>query len=308
MVENLVSVIVPVYNVEKYVAKCLDSLISQTYDNIQIIIVNDGSSDRSLDIVERYKNIDSRVKVYNKKNGGLSDARNTGIKYAEGEFICFVDSDDWVSSDYVETLISMFEEKVDITCGGFVYYYNSRKIVCMEHMKNKVLSNKEATKALCNGKWMTNHVWNKMYRRKLFSEIQFEVGKHFEDIYIMHQLFARANKVACTDKIIYYYSMRDDSIIHQNSAQNEMDIFIGYYKRFLFLKDAKLQSEVLKYCAWACYKIIYLADVKSIDKRDLEVATDFWKTQNKIKRLGIKYYFMYKFPGLYRKFITKKIC
>ena len=116
MIGDLVSVIVPVYNVEKYVAKCLDSLISQTYDNIQIIIVNDGSSDRSLDIVERYKNIDSRVKVYNKKNGGLSDARNTGIKYAEGEFICFVDSDDWVSNDYVEALISMFEEKVDITC------------------------------------------------------------------------------------------------------------------------------------------------------------------------------------------------
>lgn len=305
MVGDLVSVIVPVYNVEKYVVKCLKSLISQTYDNVQIIIVNDGSSDRSLEIVEKYKNIDNRIEVYDKKNGGLSDARNVGIKHAKGEFICFVDSDDWVSNDYVETLISMFEEKVDITCGGFVYYYNSRKIVCMEHMKNKVLSNKEAMKALCDGKWMTNHVWNKMYRRKLFSEIQFEVGRHFEDIYIMHQLFARANKVACTDKIIYYYSMRDDSIIHQNSAQNEMDIFIGYYTRYLFLKDVELQNDVLKYCAWACYKIVYLVDTKSIDKRDLEVATAFWKTQNKIKWLGLKYYVMYKFPHLYRKLIRR---
>ena len=306
MEKELISVIVPIYNVEKYIARCLDSLISQTHSNIQIIVVNDGTLDKSREIVEKYKTDDKRIEIYDKGNGGLSDARNYGLKHVRGKYVCFVDSDDWVSNDYIETLYSIFRENVNITCGGFEYFYDNGKTEIKECMRKTVLSNAAAMQALCEGKWMTNHVWNKMYRVQLFENIQFEVGRHFEDIYIMHQLFAKATQIICTDKIIYHYFMRGESIIHQKNAQNDMDIFIGYCRRYEFLQDRKLKRIVLKYCAWACYKSLYLTKSEYVNEEDLRVARKFWKKHKDIDKLGIKYFFMHKYPEIYRKLLAVK--
>ena len=127
MENKLISIIVPVYNVEKYVSRCIESLISQTYSNIQIIVVNDGTKDHSREIVKQYQKNDSRIELYDKVNGGLSDARNYALNYVRGEYICFVDSDDYVSSDYVKKLFSLFDTDINITCGGFEYFYDDQR-------------------------------------------------------------------------------------------------------------------------------------------------------------------------------------
>ncbi len=301
MENKLISIIVPIYNVEKYVSRCVESLISQTYSNIQIIIVNDGTKDHSREIVEQYQKKDNRIELYDKENGGLSDARNYALNQVKGEYLCFVDSDDYVSPDYIKNLFLLFNMDIDITCVGFDYIYDDKRTDVKERMRKTVLNHEEALRALCNGKWMTNHVWNKMYRTEIFENIRFEIGRHFEDIYIMHLLFSKANKIACTNKILYHYYMREESIIHQLTPQNDMDIFIGYYKRYKFVKNSKLKKMVLKYCAWACYKVIYLSCCAEVNKNDLIIAKQFWKNHAEISKLGIKYLGMYKFPLLYKK-------
>lgn len=300
MENKLISIIVPVYNVEKYVSRCVESLISQTYSNIQIIVVNDGTKDHSREIVKQYQKNDSRIELYDKENGGLSDARNYALNYVRGEYICFVDSDDYVSSDYVKKLFSLFDTDIDIACGGFEYFYDDQRTETKERMKQTILNHNEALYELCNGKWMTNHVWNKMYRTDLFQNIRFERGRCFEDIYIMHLLFSKANKIACTDEILYHYYMREESIIHQIKPQNNMDIFIAYYKRYEFVEGSELKKIVLKYCAWACYKVIYLSNCAEMNENDLTIAKQFWKDHIEISELGIKYWTMYKLPLLYK--------
>ena len=122
--QELVSVIIPVYNVEKYLSKCLDSIVNQTYNNLQIILVNDGTKDNSLEICQNYQNKDSRIQVINKENGGLSSARNKGLEYAEGKYCLFVDSDDYVELDLIESAVSKMEEvNADMVVFGFERFY-----------------------------------------------------------------------------------------------------------------------------------------------------------------------------------------
>lgn len=305
--QEQVSVIIPVYNVEKYIGRCLDSIVKQTYENLQIIVVNDGSRDNAVEIIHKYIQKDNRIELFNKENGGLSDARNYGLKYARGEYVCFIDSDDWVTYDYIETLIKQFSTEIDITCAGFDLAFENNVFNSFKYrMKNKILSSDSALVELCIGKWMTNHVFNKMFRLSLFKNIEFDVGRTFEDIYIMHKLFAKARKISCSSQIIYHYFMRNDSIVHQDNPQHSMDIFIGYFQRYQFVENKIMKIIVLKYCACASYRVLFIENNKLINKEDLEATKDFWKMHDEIKWLGIKYYIMYRFPILYLRIIRRK--
>ena len=186
MEDKIVSIIVPVYNVEKYIARCLDSLIAQTYRSIQILVINDGTKDSSMSIVCQYASIDSRIEIYNKENGGLSDARNYALKFVKGNFVCFVDSDDWVDNNYIKKLIEQFDNdsQIDISMVDFDYAYDDKFLEREYKLENTILEKSEAMELLCVGKEITNHVWNKMYKLELFDNIRFEKGRKFEDIYI----------------------------------------------------------------------------------------------------------------------------
>lgn len=305
MQSKLVSIIVPIYNVEKYVKRCVDSIINQTYKNIEIICVDDGTVDNSIQMISSIN--DSRLKIVHKDNGGLSSARNYGLKYATGDFISFVDSDDWVDPDFIMTLIKQFYEySVDIACIGFDYAYNDHYEKYEYKIKSRVLSCKRALTVLCEGKKITNHVWNKMYKAQLFENVLFKEGRRFEDIYIMHCLFMKSKAVSVISKDLYHYFMRSDSILHEEKPQNIADIAIGYISRYNALKSVIDKYFTLKKCAWASYQILFLIDLKNkIDPKDYDRIAEFWKHHKQIGLLGRKYLLMYLTPIYYRKKINR---
>lgn len=301
MYEKLVSIIVPIYNVEKYIVRCVDSLVKQTYKNLQIICVNDGSTDNSISILSSVK--DNRIKVVSKLNGGLSSARNYGLLFVEGDFIVFVDSDDWVEPNYVASLIMQFEvDCVDIACVGFDYAYDDHIVSYKYSMKDNIVSSKRALNMLCKGKEITNHVWNKMFRTEIIKGVQFEEGRKFEDIYIMHLLFKRARKISLNSKVLYHYYMRSDSILHEKKPQNIADIAIGYISRYNRISGLLQKFFTLKKCAWAAYQILYLTENNNtINEDDYECIQKFWEAHKRIALLGAKYFLMYFTPDYYKR-------
>lgn len=227
--KTLISIIIPVYNVEQYLSRCINSIINQTYKNIEIILVNDGSTDNSQEICNKYKIKDNRINVINKKNGGLSDARNEGIKVATGKFITFVDSDDYVSDDYVDCLFSMIdEEKADIAvCTYRVVNDNEQKkyLATSKQRCNKVFSGIDAIKNSWYKKEITNSAWAKLYKKELFFNVEYPKGKVYEDLGTTYKLLYKAKKVVYADCRIYYYVQRKESIMHSCSKKRIEDRF-----------------------------------------------------------------------------------
>ena len=300
MGNSLVSIIVPIYNVEKFIKRSIDSLINQTYKNIQIICVDDGSTDGSMKILSEYQ--DERIIIVHKENGGISSARNYGFKFVKGDYITFVDSDDWVEPEYIHTLIKQFTRgDIDISCIAFDYAYDDHKKNYEYKMKKGVVKKNKALTLLCDGKTITNHVWNKMYRSYLFSDVRFEEGRTFEDIYVMFKLFSKASKVSMVDKVLYHYYMRDDSLIHNEKPQSAADIAIGYIQAYGLLKKSIHKYFTLKKCAWASYQVLFLINKEEIQRKDLKSVVAFWKSHRCIALLGKKYFLMYKKPMYYKK-------
>ena len=181
--EKLVSIIVPVYNVEKYLSKCIDSILAQTYKNLEIILVDDGSKDNSGTICDEYSKKDKRIKIIHKPNGGISDVRNHGLKIATGDYIGFVDSDDYIAEDMFETLVSLLEKNdADISIVSFYEYYNGKLIGVRENENVEIMNKVEAIKELLIDRKIQSYTWNKLFKKELFDGLQFPVGKNFEDI------------------------------------------------------------------------------------------------------------------------------
>ncbi len=210
---QLISVIVPVYNVEKFLIKCLESIVNQTYKDLEIILVDDGSTDTSGTICDAYKEKDNRIKVIHKKNEGLSEARNTGLMLATGDYISFIDSDDFIELDMYTYLISNMQ-KVDADigiCGTFIDYEDGKSIT-KNNSKEEVLNNKEALIKLNSFSSFDMAVWNKLYKKKILENIKFPFGKKSEDYFVMYRYFDRAKKVVVLPKCKYHYFQRKNSI------------------------------------------------------------------------------------------------
>lgn len=216
----LVSVVVPVYNVENYLAQCLDSLIYQTYEKIEIICVNDGSTDQSSKILENYCSLDSRIKIINQENQGLSAARNTGLQNVSGQLVVFVDSDDWLEKTAISSTYKVFENNdVDFVCYGTMYRYegNSKNDRCArQYAQNEIKSP--------NGFWITRvavSAWAKMYRVEFLkkNELTFPVGLYYEDFPFYFSCLSFAKKVALSPDVLYNYRIRNDSIMGQSKAK-----------------------------------------------------------------------------------------
>lgn len=217
MKKPLVSVIVAVYNIEDYVEKCLESLAKQDYENFEVIIVDDGSTDKSPEICDGFSGREKRFRVVHKKNGGLSDARNVGIKEAKGELVCLVDGDDKVRENYVSELVSVLEEgEAEIAVCGFN----------KERVEKKVVPGEQAAIDLLVAAENLNMVaWNKIYKKSLFidDDIWYPVGKKYEDTLTTYKLLAAANKVAYTNKSLYIYNdSREGSIMNSSKVEERL--------------------------------------------------------------------------------------
>lgn len=221
---ELITIIVPVYKVEPYIYRCVDSIINQTYKNLEIILVDDGSPDNCGSICDEYAKQDNRIKVIHKKNGGLSDARNVGIDIACGDYLGFVDSDDWIEPDMVEILIDdATTNNADISCCGYYKVYNdgSKLNNVRGFIDNRVFKGKEIFK---NFFLFTDFViWNKIYKKSIFKEIRFPLGKLYEDTRIMYKICDTANIATWNPLPKYWYFQRDDSIMNFYKFKNEID-------------------------------------------------------------------------------------
>lgn len=222
------SIIVPVYNVERYLRRCIDSILKQTFRDFEVILINDGSTDNSRTICNEYKRLDTRINIINQKNGGLSSARNEGLKKANGEYIAFVDSDDYISNNMFMKMMKLANEyNCDIVSCGYRRFEG--KFCTNEESSEQIFkfSNREAlNNYLLNyddkDRKMDTVVWNKIYRRTLFNNIEFPEGKIYEDGYVTYKLLYKANNIIHIDDELYYYFQKSDSI--SNSKFSERDV------------------------------------------------------------------------------------
>lgn len=253
-----ISVIIPVYNVEKYLNRCLDSLLAQTYQNLQIILVDDGSTDGSAAICDEYAAIDGRINVIHKENGGLSSARNAGLKIADGEYVGYVDSDDWVEPDMYYSMVyaAMDNEAQLVAC-------RYKQIMPDQVIDNGspdvvVLNQKELLDIYVNEhpKYIIyNSVWSKLYRRDLVSDLQFPEGRNSEDIVYTTTAFCRLSRAVYIDKGLYnYVTGRPDSIMNDaKSGKRCLEDEIPFLKEQIQIYKDNGFTEIAKQATYMFY-------------------------------------------------------
>lgn len=223
---ELISVIVPVYNVEKYLDRCVDSLVNQVYKNLEIILVDDGSPDNCPTMCDAWAQKDSRIKVIHKENGGLSDARNAGMAMVTGEYIAFVDSDDWVDLNLLHTLLTALKKSnSDIACCKIVKVREDEKKSQVGNClgEYKLYDTESAMYELITDKDIQQIVWNKLYKRKVLGNIKFKKGKYNEDEFWTYQVVGNANQIVVVDYPGYYYLQRNSSIMGSAYSLKRLD-------------------------------------------------------------------------------------
>ena len=235
---DLISVVVPVYNVEKYIEKCLMSIIKQTYKNLEIIIIDDGSSDNSLDICQKMANIDPRIIIHHKKNGGLSSARNYGLKKSKGDYVIFIDSDDYTSESMIEKMHqSLLENETTLSVCGYIVEYKNEKTYA-NYKGKEVIESKEAfEQILQKGCFFGSFAWNKLINKKLFRDVLFPEGQFYEDINTMYKLIHKAGKISVVPENLYYYQKRDASITATIDKKKVKDQLHAMSERLDFIAD-----------------------------------------------------------------------
>lgn len=306
---SMVSIIIPVYNVEKYLRHCINSIIHQTYQNLEIILVDDGSTDNCGYICDEFARKDKRIKVIHKENGGLSDARNEGLKVASGDFLAFVDSDDWVDLRLFEMVMSSFESHfVDIVCFGSYKTDGRNKTTCFTTLKEIEWTRAEALTELCKNDRIESHVWDKVYKKELFENTFFPVGKYYEDVYIMHRVFMKAKSVLFIDAPLYYYLQRNTSIVGQRTVRSGLDLMDGFQNRrvdFINAGESRLGKLTEESIVWVALDVLRTIAV-------LEPSQHVSETEKLIKILNEYECKRFEIPYMTRAFrvdylIVKKI-
>lgn len=225
--ETLVSVIVPIYNVETYLSTCLDSVVAQTYTNLEILLVDDGSTDKSGAICDEYAKLDSRIKVIHQENKGVSAARNVALETCAGEYIMFVDADDYISEDAVAFLYHrLLEDGSDLAIGQLAELNNERYHVNPRYdwMFDSRLSSGDALALLGTSRDLYGYPVGKLYRSKILDNLQFPTLTCGEDAWIFPHVLARCSRISISSKIVYYYVQRASSATHIMSEQHILDV------------------------------------------------------------------------------------
>lgn len=252
----LISVVVPVYKVEKYLPECIKSIIAQNYKNLEIILVDDGSPDNCPAICDEFAKKDNRIKVIHKKNGGLSDARNAGINIATGNYICFIDSDDYVEKDYAKKLLdALSSNDADMAVCGYTYVLDNGSKEVDETPKAGLLTEDKYWPKVYNDMFTTFVVaWNKLYKADIFKTIRYAKGKINEDQIILHDILRQCKKIAVIKDVLYYYRKREDSIMGREKEKKELsnDAFEGLLNRAEYFLDAKK----FDFCATQIYALL----------------------------------------------------
>lgn len=233
-----ISVIVPIYNVEQYLDRCIQSIVNQTYSNLEIILVDDGSPDSCPALCDQWAEKDSRIIVIHKENGGLSDARNAGLKDATGELIAFVDSDDWLALTFLEELYTVLvEHQADVAECSVQYVDEAGNVTRNRNAASfPVIEKMDALKRLILEDGIYQTVWNKLYRRPVIDGILFKKGKYNEDDFWTYLVFDRIARLAVVQKPLYHYLQRSTSIMGTNYSLKRLDGLEARFQRMAYLQ------------------------------------------------------------------------
>lgn len=325
MKEDLVSVIVPVYNMEKYLEKCLKSIIDQTYKKIEIIIVNDGSTDSSIEICNKFKENDNRIKIITKKNAGLGMARNTGLENANGEYVYFIDSDDYIEETLIEDNIKLMKEyKLDISTFGAILFEKNEKIIkeIRPIFEKQIFEGKEIKNIFfpsflgLSNKYLKNLVcsaWSCVYRKEFLDSVewQFESERKIisEDFYALLKLIGKANKIGVISKSYYYYRQNLGSLTHKYK-EDRLDKLNYWLEECLKIcNEEKYNKEIVS----AVYKYYFsniIGALKTIyysNLDDIKKITELKKYIYNAKLQESLLHYNYKNDSLKRRIIIKLI-
>ena len=314
-----ISVIVPVYNVEQYLERCVDSIINQTYTNLEIILVNDGSTDNSGKLCDELAKKDERIRVIHKENGGLSDARNRGIDESESDLVGFIDSDDYIDSDMYEVLLkNLNDTDADLSMCALYDVYNNTPEAQVTNKETWKLSSEQAIKMVMEAKILSVTAVNKLYRKSLFTDLKFEVGKIAEDAFIMIKLLDKCEKIVATNEKKYYYVHRENSITTQKFSTKFLNVIEAYEQNsnIILEKYPKLKDVAQTRMNWAYFYVLdrLLLDDNYNDKELENKLISYLKNHHKdilndplfTKGRKIGFIALLLSRNLYRKLIEKR--
>lgn len=308
-----VSIIVPVYNVEKYIKKCIESILNQTFKDFELILVDDGSKDTSGKICDEYQNKDNRIKVYHRVNHGLSESRNFGITVSKGNYICFVDSDDYLRIDAIKKLYeTIVKSKVKmVICGCQRVDENGKLLYTDTVIEEGIYKTDDLFKYIIrsNG-WYYVTAWNRIYDRKLFDEIRFPKGKISEDMFVVCNLYESSKEIAIIKDRLYFYVQRKNSIMHSKPDIRQLDRVEAYYLTYFYFLEHDYR-ELLNgtFCQLEMIYFMLRGRIRTITGEEKDRCSQIdGMYQDLIKKNGNgKYRFKCKYPVLYSKwFVLKK--
>ena len=256
---QLISIIVPAYNSESYLEKCVDSLLAQTYTDYELILVDDGSTDSTAQICDAYREKDARVRVIHQKNGGLSDARNAGIREASGDYLAFVDSDDWADPELLSVLWEGIGKGATISACGFYTVRNGKAVAWRnDHDDYRVLPAVEAVRDMLYTKSIDTSAWAKLFHKSCFSRILFPKGHLYEEVATTYRLFLTQEKIALTTRPLYYYVKHAGSIVTSSFSDRHMDM-LAYSQEMLDLAKERypeLIPAAKRRIVYACFYLL----------------------------------------------------
>ena len=284
---ELITIIIPIYKVEKQLRKCIDSIVNQSYKNLEIILVDDGSPDDCPKICDEYAAKDSRIIVIHKENGGLSSARNAGIEIATGNYIAFVDSDDYIHENMYENMLKLLVNNgADVCICNYEYvdeYNNLFPIHFTSPIKDEILNANQLFQKLEEPfSWYYITAWNKLYKKVILDKETFPVGKIHEDEFSIHHIIGKCNKIVCTSKKYYYYVQRNGSIMSQRNTNSELDKVEALLDRYKYY--CTINQKNSKYFVHDVYYRVYslLINDCKIDKELSKRRTNYFKQVYKI--------------------------
>ncbi|MBR2339971.1 MAG: glycosyltransferase [Clostridia bacterium] len=291
--EPLISVIVPVYNVEKYLRKCVDSIIAQTYKNLEIILVDDGSPDNCGAICDEYEEKDGRIKVIHKENGGLSSARNAGLDIASGEYIGFIDSDDFISPRMYERLYDAIKRAgADLCKCDFLRFSEGQDMeeaIAEETLaEERVYCGEDVLDAFSNGGVTFVTAVNKLYKKELWNDIRFPYGKLHEDEFVAHRIYDKCMSIVSISDCLYYYLQRSESIMHVYNIRR-LDVVEALCERTEYFIASKNYI-----AAQIALNGMLFAILKAKDKLDFTVKENkriFLERKKQVKKIAKKLFF-----------------
>ena len=296
----IISVIVPIYNRELYLEKCIESIVSQTYSNLEIILVDDGSPDNCPAICDEWAKKDSRIKVVHKENGGVASARNAGLSAATGDYVAFVDGDDFIAPEMYSVLTQYLSEDIELVLCRFIHYRdNSEECNGTFNVNEGLYSSDEIINYLYNkqnSEWVS--VCNKLIKKELFEGLSFPEGRVFEDWAIVPFLYYRSKKIFFTNQKLYYYVVHNEnSIVSSHSLKRYYDCVLNDYDQFIFFEqnNCKDYNDSIKFIIRADFR--KMCKHYSISKKNKSMLKNAFKICNKLcgiknARLEILFYYL----------------